>query len=69
LTRSRDASRNRGSRDLERSRPGIKSRHAILLQADGPIERQSQVQHIMVARLMDLSDVLSGLTHPSRDFH
>jgi error-prone DNA polymerase len=43
-------------------------RHAALLQADGMIERQGQVQHVMAARLHDLSDVLSGFVHPSRDF-
>jgi error-prone DNA polymerase len=45
------------------------ARHAALLQADGYIERQGQVQHVMVARLRDLSDVLSGFVHSSRDFH
>jgi len=45
------------------------ARHAALLQADGYIERQGRVQHVMTARLQDLSDVLRGFVHPSRDFH
>jgi len=45
------------------------ARHAALLQADGYIERQGRVQHVMTVRLQDLSDVLSGFVHPSRDFH
>ncbi|MGD0387743.1 MAG: error-prone DNA polymerase [Tepidisphaeraceae bacterium] len=45
------------------------ARHAALLQADGYIERQGQVQHVMTVRLQDLSGVLSGFLHPSRDFH
>jgi error-prone DNA polymerase len=44
------------------------ARHASLVQADGYIERQGKVQHIMTARLVDLTDVLSGFVHPSRDF-
>jgi len=45
------------------------ARHAALLQADGYIERQGRVQHVMTVRLQDLSGVLSGFVHPSRDFH
>jgi error-prone DNA polymerase len=44
------------------------ARHASLVQADGYIERQGKVQHIMTARLVDLTDVLRGFVHPSRDF-
>jgi error-prone DNA polymerase len=50
----------------EQYRPAI--RHAALLAADGYIERQGRVQHVMATRLRDLSDVLSGFVHPSRDF-
>jgi error-prone DNA polymerase len=45
------------------------ARHAALLQADGYVERQGRVQHVMTVRLQDLSDVLRGFVHPSRDFH
>jgi error-prone DNA polymerase len=45
------------------------ARHATLLRADGYIERQGQVQHIMTVRLLDLSDLMMGLAHPSRDCH
>jgi error-prone DNA polymerase len=51
----------------ERYRTAVK--HAALLQADGPVERVGKVQHVMAARLIDLSDVLHGLVHSSRDFH
>jgi error-prone DNA polymerase len=44
------------------------ARHASLVQADGYIERQGKVQHIMTARIIDLTDVLQGFVHPSRDF-
>jgi error-prone DNA polymerase len=45
------------------------ARHASLLQADGNVERQGQVVHIMVKRLHDLSSWLAGDTPKSRDFH
>jgi error-prone DNA polymerase len=45
------------------------ARHASLLQVDGPIQRQGKVQHVMAARLIDLTDVLSGVSFRSRDFH
>jgi error-prone DNA polymerase len=51
----------------ERYRPAI--RYAGLLQADGIIERHGLVQHVMAVRLHDLSGVLSGFVHRSRDFH
>jgi error-prone DNA polymerase len=51
----------------ERYRPA--ARHAGLLQADGYIERQGQVVHIMVKRMFDLSGMLSGFQVQSRDFH
>jgi error-prone DNA polymerase len=45
------------------------ARHAGLLQADGYVERQGQVIHIMAKRLFDLSHLLSGFQVTSRDFH
>jgi error-prone DNA polymerase len=51
----------------EKYRPA--ARHASLVQADGYVERQGKVIHIMVKRLFDLSHLLHGLTHSSRDFH
>jgi error-prone DNA polymerase len=52
---------------FERYRPA--ARHAGLLQADGYVERQGQVVHIMAKRLFDLSHLLSGYQFSSRDFH
>jgi error-prone DNA polymerase len=45
------------------------ARHASLLQADGYVERQGQVVHVMVKRLHNLSDWLRGDAPKSRDFH
>jgi error-prone DNA polymerase len=45
------------------------ARTAALIQADGQIERHSQVQHIMVARLHDLSEWIADHALRSRDFH
>jgi error-prone DNA polymerase len=45
------------------------ARHAGLLQADGYVERQGQVVHIMAKRLFDLSHLLHGYQFASRDFH
>ncbi len=44
-------------------------RHAGLLQAEGYVERQGQVIHIMVKRMYDLSSMLAGYQLRSRDFH
>jgi error-prone DNA polymerase len=44
-------------------------RHASLLQVDGEIERQGKVQHIVAARLLDLTEAFSGRSFHSRDFH
>jgi error-prone DNA polymerase len=52
---------------FERYRPA--ARHAGLLQADGYVERQGQVVHVMAKRLFDLSHLLSGFQLASRDFH
>jgi error-prone DNA polymerase len=51
----------------DRYRPA--ARHATLLQAEGHVQRQGQVIHVMTQRMSDLSELL--LEHPvkSRDFH
>jgi error-prone DNA polymerase len=51
----------------DRYRPA--ARHAGLLQADGYIERQGQVVHVMCKRLFDLSHLIAGYQLQSRDFH
>jgi len=51
----------------ERYRPA--ARYAGLLQADGYVEKQGKVVHVMAKRLFDLSDMLHGLRSESRDFH
>jgi error-prone DNA polymerase len=45
------------------------ARHASLLQADGYVERQGQVQHVMAVRLHDLTEAVPGHAFRSRDFH
>ena len=45
------------------------ARHASLLQADGYVERQGQVQHVTAVRLIDLSETMAGYDFRSRDFH
>jgi error-prone DNA polymerase len=47
----------------------LAARHAGLLQAEGYVERQGQVIHIMVKRMFDLSSMLAGYQLRSRDFH
>jgi error-prone DNA polymerase len=47
----------------------LAARHAGLLQADGSVERQGQVIHVMVKRMYDLSNLLAGYQLRSRDFH
>jgi error-prone DNA polymerase len=44
------------------------ARYATLLAAEGRIERQGQVQHVMTVRMHDLSELLSGYDSQSRDF-
>jgi error-prone DNA polymerase len=51
----------------DRFRPA--ARYATLLQADGPLERQGKVQHVLAERLIDLSKALQGYDLRSRDFH
>ena len=45
------------------------ARHAALLHAEGYVERQGDVIHIMTWRLFDLSHLLAGYHFHSRDFH
>jgi error-prone DNA polymerase len=48
----------------------VAARHAALAQADGWVERQGQVVHVMVKRMHDLSALLEeGFEIKSRDFH
>jgi len=44
------------------------ARHASLLQAEGYVERQGQVIHLMVHRMHDLSPWLTDFSSKSRDF-
>jgi error-prone DNA polymerase len=44
-------------------------RHAMLLEAEGYVEKQGQVVHVMATRLQDLSGLLAGYQLRSRDFH
>src|SRR5438045_2675793 len=45
------------------------ARHAMLLQADGYLERQGQVIHVMAKRLHNRDALLAGYRFTSRDFH
>ena len=45
------------------------ARHAQLLQADGYVERQGQVVHVMALKMYDLTSLLDGTRFRSRDFH
>ncbi len=45
------------------------ARHAAVLEAEGRIERQGKVIHVMVSRMQDLSELLEGYVFQSRDFH
>jgi error-prone DNA polymerase len=51
----------------ERYRPAARS--ASMIQADGYVERQDQVLHVMAVRLHDLSGWLAEYSLRSRDFH
>src|SRR5437762_8978702 len=48
----------------ERYKPA--ARHATLARADGYVERQGQVVHVMVKRMFDLTAMIEGLEHRSR---
>jgi error-prone DNA polymerase len=45
------------------------ARHALLLQADGRVERHGPVVHLLVFRCHDLGHLLQGYQTRSRDFH
>jgi error-prone DNA polymerase len=45
------------------------ARHAALLQADGYVQRNGQVVHVLAKRLHDLSHLIQGYELRSRDFH
>ena len=45
------------------------ARHAMVLQADGYVQRQGQVVHVLAKRLADVSGLLDGYDWRSRDFH
>jgi error-prone DNA polymerase len=47
----------------------LAARHAALLHAEGYVERQGQVVHVMAWKLHDLSHLLAGYRFSSRDFH
>jgi error-prone DNA polymerase len=47
----------------------VAARHAGLLQADGYLQKQGQVVHVIAKRLFDLSELLQGHEFQSRDFH
>jgi error-prone DNA polymerase len=51
----------------ERYRPA--ARHAGLLEAQGYVERNGKVVHVMVKKMADLSELLAGYRLESRDFH
>jgi error-prone DNA polymerase len=45
------------------------AKRASALIAEGRLERQGEVIHILVRRLHDLQSLVKNLHHPSRDFH
>jgi error-prone DNA polymerase len=45
------------------------ARNRVALIAEGVIERQGQVVHVMVRHLRDLPTAIAPLRHESRDFH
>src|SRR5947207_1755845 len=47
----------------------LAARHSALLAAEGYVERQGQVVHVMAWKLHDLSYLLAGYKFSSRDFH
>ncbi len=51
----------------ERFRPA--ARYAGLLQADGYLQREGKVVHVIAKRMFDLSHLLAGYQFSSRDFH
>ena len=51
----------------ERQRNLARTKAALI--AEGIVERQGEVIHVMVRRLHDLSERLAAVRHRSRDFH
>ena len=47
----------------------LAARRAYLLQADGRVQSEGQVIHVLVQRLVDLSELLANQEFHSRDFH
>jgi error-prone DNA polymerase len=47
----------------------VAARHASLLQAEGLVQREEQVIHVVAWRLFDLSGLIHGMESHSRDFH
>jgi error-prone DNA polymerase len=45
------------------------ARHSTLVQADGYVEKQDKVVHVMAMRMTDLSDMIAEANVKSRDFH
>jgi DNA polymerase III alpha subunit len=45
------------------------ARHAALVQADGYVERQGQVIHVMTKRMFDRTNLIQAELQSSRDFH
>jgi error-prone DNA polymerase len=45
------------------------TRYSTLLQANGIVQREGQVIHVVAKRLIDRTQLLSGLSQSSRDFH
>ncbi len=42
---------------------------ATLLEAEGYVQRQGQVVHVLTKRVADHSHLIKGLSQTSRDFH
>jgi error-prone DNA polymerase len=47
----------------------LAARHATLLLADGLIQREGKVIHLLARRLTDRTDLIPGVAQKSRDFH
>jgi error-prone DNA polymerase len=45
------------------------ARHATLLQATGTVQRQGQVIHVVVKRMIDRTSLIGTVSQSSRDFH
>jgi error-prone DNA polymerase len=45
------------------------ARHGVVIVADGKVERQGRVVHVLVERVIDLGHEMTELTSMSRDFH